>query len=247
MALTGEELVDEIRSIVGRGGTDTQGIIDDTRVTRWLNEAQRKIVEKCPGLPCRELEDISSFNCVSDQVAYSFASFCADRKMCHPLRLYYLTGSNSFELDYQPEDEFDTGCIDPTHDDHSATQPVKWTRKGANVYMRPRASSDYAGSAGDTSGIFRFVYTAYAEDFTTNDSDESDISNCDEGLIYYGAWKGWEAIGGAEGKAEADRWRKRWSNPDPAINEDYGWLEQYKAYQDGMLAWDGHIMFDEAP
>lgn len=243
MALTGEEITDEIRELVGRSGSAAMGVIDDTRAARWQNEAQQRIVEKCPGLPSRQIEDISSFNCVSDQINYSFASFCADRKMCHPLRLYYLNGKSSFELDYMPEDEFDAEYTDPTHSDYSPGQPANWTRKGTNIVIVPRASTDYAGTAGDTSGIFKFVYTAYAEDFTTNDFDGSDISNADEGLIYYGTWKAWAAIGNA---TKEKSWQKKWSNPSPRGNEDYGWLEKFKTLNDGMLAWDGSILFDEA-
>ena len=46
--LTGSELVSDVRAAIGR--TNDTDLITDTRITRWLNEAQRTIAERIPGI-----------------------------------------------------------------------------------------------------------------------------------------------------------------------------------------------------
>jgi hypothetical protein len=238
--LTGEQLVDEVRGNVGRDGTTDAGVITDARVTRWLNEAQQTIVEACPGLTCREVEDVTSFYCISDEISYSFASFVSGLMVCHPLRLSFRNGNESHDMEFLPPDEFDSQYPDPTHADYSPAKPYHWTRRGNTVEVAPRPSEDWkAAAAGDLTGVFRFVYTAFAEDFTTNDADESDITRADEGLIAFATAKAWEAIGN-EGA------HRLWWNKFTNNSSDYpGWLQRYKGVNDQMLAWDGNVCFNQ--
>jgi hypothetical protein len=114
--LTGENLIDEVRSIVGRPGSTDAGVITDVRVNRWLNEAQQKIVEACPGLPSREIDDATSWYCVSDEYEYDFtnlSSYCAGLQPCHVLELWYRNGNESYQMDYMPLDEFNDEYPDP--------------------------------------------------------------------------------------------------------------------------------------
>lgn len=228
--LTGAELVDEVQELVGR--SDNPVLVDNTRCTRWLNEGQEEIVNKTPGLICREVRDATTFYCISDTVEYSFASFCSGLKVCHPLQLKYINGNESYDMSYMPQDEFDEEYPDPTHSDYSPQKPVNWTRKGNSVFVAPRPSSDYiAAAAGDTTGVFKFWYTAYAEDFTTDDADESDITRADKGLILYGVAEAWGAIG-EEGRRLV--WKRKFDE----------WLEDYQAKNAMMQAWDANILLD---
>ena len=226
MALTGAELTDEVQAVVGR--TEDTVLIDTTRVTRWLNEGQQDIVEECPGLLSREIDDVTSFYCVSDQLNYSFGSFCSGYKVCHPLAIYYINGSESEKLLFLHLDDFDSEYPDPTSSDFSPDKPSVWTRRADAVEVYPRPGSDYAGAAGDLTGVLRFTYTAYAEDFTTDDTDSSDISRADEGLIAYAASKAWGAIGQ---EALSLIWKQKYN----------AWLIGYKDKNDALHAWDGNI------
>lgn len=232
MALTGEELEDEVRTLVGRAGSDTQGVITDTRVTRWLNESQVDIAEACPGLEDKKIYDTSSFSCASDTPSYSFASFCDGYKVCYEQELWFWDGNDSFLLDYLPPDEFDSEYPDFTSTDYSPTKPKAWTRRGSAFYVAPLMDETYTGTT------LRFVYAAYAQDFTTNDANTSQIANIDDGLIYYGTAKAWGAIGN---KGKQDEWMLKFSNTNP--NAEFGWLERFKAHNDSMQAWDG-LIFD---
>ena len=229
--MTCEALVDEIQALTGRTG-DTV-LITDARCTRWLNEAQEKIVDEIPGLQSREIQDATSLYCVSDEASYSFASFCAGYRVAHPLDLWYNNGSDSHQMNYMPEDEFDEFYPDITSADFSPQKPINWTVKGTNIVVGPRPDSDYAvNAAGDLTGVFKFTYTAYAEDFNTTDATYSDITRSGKGLILYSVAEAWGAIGSEEKRII---WEARFND----------WVEEYKDKNGKMLAWDNSILKDE--
>jgi len=60
MGLTGVQLTDEIQTLVGR--PTSQVLVDNTRCTRWLNEAQRKIAEECPDLDSLHFSNVLSLD-----------------------------------------------------------------------------------------------------------------------------------------------------------------------------------------
>lgn len=237
MALTGEALVDEVQALVGRAnGIDTV-LITPARVTRWLNEAQRKIADQCPGLLDLDFKSDDSLDISTDECIYPLSELTSSdstEPLAHANAAYIIDGANSIKLTFYPVDEFDELLIDPTSSEHSATEPTRWTRRGDNIEIAPRPSSDY------NSLKLRVDGTRYAAEFTTNDSDTCEIGNADEGLIRYAVAEAWRAIGD-EGKSAY--WEKKWYNPlDPA---NPGWLDEFKETYARMAAWEGNLFFGD--
>lgn len=238
MGLSCAELISEIQAIVGRTG-DTV-LIDSTFVTRRINEGQKYIVDNCPGLPSLQFRNITSLDFVTDQIAYDITDITSgdgtdENGAAHIDAVWHLDGANSHILTYKPVDEFDELLIDPTSTENSAGNPTRWTRRGDTIEVAPRPSSSYNGDDIRVDGV------RYAADFTTSDTSASEIGDVDEGLIAYGVWKSWQAIGNT---AKVIEWRKNFTNPDPLLSEDYGWLENFKSKYSRMNAWDGELLFD---
>jgi hypothetical protein len=230
--LTGEQLIDEVRALTGRG-TDTV-LCTTERINRWLNEAQEKIVRECPGLPCRHVEDVSAWTCVTTDNEYDLTDLGDGSWVpAHIETVWYRNGNQGYRLDFMPADEFDENYPDPTDTDaYSPHAPVAWTRKGQKVYVAPFPSSDYAAAlAGDETGTYRVAYTAFAEDFTANDANTSDISMADDGLIFYAVAEAWGAIGSEEKRII---WKQKFRN----------WLDEYYAQYSKMSAWDNNVIMD---
>ena len=226
MALTGEELTDEIRAIVGREGAADKGSITDTRVTRWLNEAQVEIVEKCPGLHGMSFKNTISLD-TTVTLSYSIADITVgdisvEDAVCRIWDVYYLNGNLSVHLDFMMTDEFDEMYPDPTHTDIPHTQPTHWTRRGNTIEMFPLCLTTYCDKD------LRFDGDSYAGDFTTNDASSSDITGADEGLIMYGVARAWEAIGDQK---TSFVWDKKFDI----------WLDDFKAQNDDLDEWDGKM------
>ena len=238
MALTGEGLVDEVRSLVGREGATGGAVITDERVTRWLNEGQFDIAEEVLGLNDLQF-DSTTLALVTDTVSYAITDITygefTDEGVIDIFSIYHLDGANSTELTYKPIDEFDDLLIDPTSSDYSGDRPTRWTRRGDNVEVAPRPSSDYNGDA------LRTIGQRYPREFTTNDASYTELPNADDGLIYYATWKAWGAIGGPQGVAESRRYKKLYTNPNPIPTEDYGWLQDYKDKHSRMEAWNSNL------
>jgi hypothetical protein len=237
MSLTLTEMIIEVRANVGRP-TDTT-VITDTRITRWLNDAQKHIVRDIVGLVGRDVKDITSLLLVSDQLSYSITSITP--KVAHILKLFYYdatTGSEETrELDYLALDEFDRAF--PRPDVVDANKPGSWTRRGNAIEVIPIPSSSYSD---DANKVLRINYTAYAPDLS-GASDTSELSimeDADEGLLYYATSKAWEMIG-KEDKYKL--WLGKFTSPNESTGKR-GWLERYKLKSDAMIAWDGNILFD---
>ena len=225
--MTGETLTDEIQALCGRGG-DTQ-LITDARVTRWLNEGQRKIAEMVPGLHELTFKNTTSLD-TTVQLSYPLADitsgFLDDTSSNHVVHVFdvvYQNGNETRWLKFRPIDEFDMMYPDPTHTDIPHTRPVSWTRRGNNVELMPLCLTEFCDKD------LRFDVGFYPVDFTTNDSDESDLKDADEVLIAYGVWKSFVAIG-AERVTDAAVWKTEYSNL----------LEEYKDQNDTMHEWDGN-------
>ncbi len=240
MSLTGEQLTDEVRAMVGRDSTSDEGVITDARVARWLNEAQRDIAEKCLGLDVLQF-DSTSLTYITDDMTYdigdiTFGDSTAE-DVLHIHDLWHLDGANSIKLAFMPTDEFDFALIDPTSSDHSNERPTRWTHRGNNIEVAIRPSSTYNG---DT---LRVTGSRYPAEFGTNDATASELPHADDGMIYYAVAEAWAAIGGPNGEAEATKWRRRYSNPHPATESDYAWLEDYADHHSRMESWPGNLYF----
>jgi len=237
MGLSCEEQTDEIQALTGRVG-DTK-LIDDTWCCRRLNEAQVYIVDHCPQLRDLEFKSTNSIAFATDDISYAILDITAgdttDEGVAHIQNVWLMDGANSILLDFQPTDEFDAALIDPTSSDHSASKPTRWTRRGNNIEVAPRPSSDYNGNDMRIDGV------RYAAEFTTNDTSSSEIPDSDEGLTYYAVAKAWGAIGN---EVKSHIWWKKFTNPRPLPGEDYGWFEYFKDKHGAMEAWDGNVIFD---
>jgi hypothetical protein len=229
MSLTLTEMITEVRSNVGRL-TDTT-VITDTRITRWLNDSQRRIVREIVGLVGRDVKDITSLDLVSDQLSYNISGFTP--KIAHILKVFYYDATSgsteTTNMDYLALDEFDESF--PRPDEVDTNKPNAWTRRGNTIEVIPIASATYSDDPGNK--VLRVNYTAYAPDLS-GAGDESELSameDADEGLLYYGTSKAWEMIG-VEDKHLL--WMQKYTK----------WLEKYKEKSDAMIAWDGNILFD---
>ncbi len=248
--LTGEQLTDEIRELVGRGGSDVQGPITDARVARWLNEAQARIAQQCPGLPELDFRNPAigdattafTHTLVTDQITYSIGDLTfsggpayndlTDEKVIFISNVWHVDGANSLRLTMLPMDDFDKFMIDPTSSDVVSDRPTRWTRRGGNIEVSPRPSSTYNGDGLRIDGM-RTV-----QEFTTNDATDSELNNADEGLILYGVAKAWQAIGD---EARYDIWMRKFTNPLPTATQTVGWLERYRDDYVRMEAWEANL------
>ncbi len=225
MALTGTELVDEVQALIGRPG-DTALCIT-ARVVRWLNEGQKRITRAVPGLSCLDFDCTGTHTCISDQVDYAISDITTydtttDHPPCHLYEVQYVDGNGSYKLKFLPPDEFDDDYPDPTNTDFSPDKPVVWTKRGnSHIEISPRPSTDYAGKG------LRIMGGFYPADLTY-DTAASDLSEADEGLIFYAAAKAWGAIGNAK---KSDEWKGKYN----------GWLGEYKADSDMMWGWEANL------
>ena len=238
MSLTLTEMIAEVRNNIGRP-TDTT-VITDSRVTRWLNDAQRYTVKEIPGLVGRDVKDITSIDLVSSQLSYSISSITP--KVAHLLTAYYYDANSgseeSVQLAFVPLDEFDRDF--PRPDVVTADKPRIWTRRSNAIELMPIPSASYADDAGNK--VLRIDYTAYATDLVngTDTSELSTMEDADEGLVYYATSKAWETIGVEEKHL---LWMSKFTNPTDSTGKR-GWLERYKEKSDTLMAWNGNILFD---
>ena len=230
--MTGAELTDEIREIVGRPGAAASGVITDARVTRWLNDAQAAIVEGCVGLHGMSFKNTTSLDTTAT-LKYALADITVgdvsvSDAVCRIYDVWYLNGLETKKLNFLTTDEFDELYPDPTHSDIPLTMPSVWTRRGAYIEIMPIGVTAYYDKD------LRFDGDRYARDLTTNDATVSDITGADEGLIAYGAWKAWGAIGGPKATLEELKWKRNWDN----------WLDDFRSQNDDLDEWDGKMFGD---
>ncbi len=233
-----DELINEVQAACGRSG-DTE-LVTDTRVTRWLNEAQREVAERIPGLLALDLNEINGFTCVTETSSYNLADMTGHINgnhlsdatsynwVAHVFEIYFRKGSESYSLDFRPNRTFDGGLIDFTDEDHQASKPRKWTRRGDNIQMYPLCDDINTGTP------LRVVGSWYPLDFTLGSSCESDLDDADEGLILWATMKAWGRIGNDKGRENEGRWRLKFEN----------WLDRHKDKNDRMHEWDANLYGD---
>lgn len=227
MALSGAELISEVKALVGREG-DTV-LMDSTRVRRWLNEGQRKITEACPGLNCTYFKNTTS---VDTTVVRSYAvtdwtvGDSTNQEICHVLDMWYLDGNDTEKLIYLPIDEFDSEFPDFTHTDFNADQPMYWTRRGQYVEVAPRCATAYCDKDLRMDGNF------YPDEITETASTHLlDLSNADEGVIRYAVAQAWGAIGKED---KYILWQQKFND----------WLENYRNNNNLMPEWGNNLYGD---
>jgi len=235
MALTGVQLTDEVQEFVGRP-SDTV-LIDNTRVTRWLNEAQRKIAEECPDLECLHFKNTVSIDTTEvlryyvNEITLGYCS--TEEAVCYITDVFYLDGHNSRKLEFIFPDEFDEEYPDPTHSDIATSKPTHWTHRadlsGGHVELMPMCVTAYCDKD------LRFEGTFYPREFTTEDSSVSGIKNADDVMIAYAVAKAWGIIGGEEGKIEGAVW---W-------NKFTAGLDDLKGQSERFHQWDGNVFYGD--
>ena len=224
MALNRTQLVEEVKSLVGRP-TDTV-LITDTRVSRWLNEGQLDIAEKVPGINALTFKNTGTFITVQDQLEYdlgdlTFGDNTTDTKLNHLFGIYYLDGNESLLLKFYPNNEFDV-IMDPSSTDYGTDRPLRWTRRGDKIEVFPLTSAGFAGKTLRVDGDY------YPGDVSTVDGSVSDILRSDQGLLYYAIAEAWGAIGEEQKFAV---YRQKYDL----------WMTEYKEQNDYMFEWEGNV------
>lgn len=236
MSLSLPELIDEVKELMGRG--DDSVVITDARVLRWLNDAQKDIAEKCPGLQCLEMKNTSSVD-TTQKLEYALADWTSsvvtpsdtadvstENRICHIWNVWYIDGNESRQLHFKPTDEFDTDRADPTHDDYQTYKPDQWTRRGSNLEIRPLCSCSYCDKD------LRIDCGVYPREFTATDSTEASVlDDADEGLILYAQSRAWSYCGGDRAAQEA---ATKWA-------QYLAWQEDYKNANGVMHEWYANI------
>lgn len=240
MSLTGEQLIDEVQAVIGRP-EDTE-LADTTRVTRWLNEAQRIIAERVPALRPLMVDNTSlttdqqlSYDLVDLTVGDETAVTMADTTISVINRIFsigYVDGANSRRLRYTHIDEWDK-VIDPSSSDFAEGTPFRYTRRANAIEIRPIA---------DTTKTLRIIGDRWPVDFTTNSTSVSELERVDEGLVMFAEAKAWRAIGD---EARHNIRMKQFSNANPGRNEEFGWLEEYARRENELHSWDGDLFSDD--
>lgn len=229
MALTGEELTDEVQAVTGRT-TSGEPLVDTTRCTRWLNEAQERIARECVDLECLHFKNTDSID-TTQSLRYAINEISVGHKdsttteVNRIFEVYYLDGNESRRLIWIFPDEFDAMYPDPTHSDIAWDKPTHWTRRGTNIEIFPLCACAYCDKD------LRFEGDFWPHDLTTDDPTYSDISGGDEGLIAYGAMKAWGAIGGQQATLEELKWKKKFND----------WLDDFKIDNETLHEWNGDM------
>jgi len=231
MALTGTALTDEVQALCGR--PTNQVLLTNDRVTRWLNEAQRKIAEECPGLDELQFDNETSLD-TTEVIIYALNEItigdATDIRPCYIFDVFYLDGQESRKLEWIHPDEFEAAYPDPTHSDIAKHKPTHWTMQadlsGGYIKMMPFCLTTYCDKD------LRIVGSAYPEDFTVEDTTRGLFIDCDDAMIAYGVCKGWGAIRD-ENKASV------------LLQKFVGTLEDIKTQSTRDHAWDGNIFYSE--
>lgn len=227
MARTSAGLVDEIQAIVGR--TENQVLIDNTRCTHWVNEAQNKIVEQCPALHSLVFDNKTSLD-TTVTLSYPLSDITVgdisvEDRVCHIFDVWYLDGLESRKLVFMHTDVFDENWPDPTHTNVPKERSINWTRRGNNIEMMPLCLTAYCDKD------LRFQGDAYPREFTTGDVSLSDVSGGDSAIIAYGVWQAWAAINSTENEL---KWKIRF----------YRLLEEIRDQNNTLHEWSGNLYDD---
>jgi len=234
--LTCAEMIDEVQALTGTtdGG---EPLATEARITVWLNDAQRDIIRKTPGLETLAFKNTTSLD-ITQSLAYEINDITGvdftTQDIARIYDVYYLDGNESRKLHYLTTDEFDKLAIDPTHTDRPFGKSKYWTRRGGQVEIIPLSQCAYVDKD------LRFDGEFFARDFTTDSSQYTDISRgAHQGMIYYAVAE-YYAASGQDVKSVV--WRKKYSNPSHRQDQD-GWLEGFQDYNNTLQEWDGELVF----
>jgi len=228
MAYDVSGLVDEVQAVTGRTASG-EPLVDSTRIIRWFNEGQVKVVQKCVNLHSLSFKNTTSLD-TTQSLKYAISDITvgdnSDAERVNRIwGVSYLDGNNSEELDFMFTDDFDADYPDPTHSDIAVDKPTHWTRRGNNIEIFPLCACAYCDKD------LRFEGDFFPHELSNTDNTYSDISGGDEGLIMYAVWKAWGAIGGQKATLEEIKWKKKWED----------WLDDFQGLNDELHEWDGKL------
>lgn len=213
----------EVKNLCGR--TDDAVLITANQVTTWMNEAQRDIVLRVPGLHAMGFKNTASLD-TTQTLRYAISDITLDyttQVISTVWNVFYMDGQDSKRLHWVHTDEFDANWIDPTNSESVTGRPHHWTRRGAYIEIRPLCATAYCDKG------LRFDGDMFGRDFTSGDSTKySDLSEADEGLKDYALSKAWRAIGETVKAVDCSR---QYEN----------FIENYQVRNDRLLEWDGNV------
>jgi len=217
--MTLSELIAEVQALCGHTG-DTV-LITTARVIRWLNEAQDDILSVCPKHIDLETKHVTALTLADATWSYSFASVSPTVENIH--QVFYLDGANSRELDYLDTETFDDKYPSPA--DLSDGVPKYWTRRVNTIEVYPVPTASEAGK------YLRLNYTKKPTAFSSGSLTATcDMTDADQGLVYYGVSEAFAAIGG---QAEsASDYKQRY----------LAWRDDYEAQKDTTELKDDDIL-----
>jgi len=205
------ELITEVQALTGR--EDDTVLINQARVTRFLNEAQNDIVRNCLGHLDLETKNATAIAMIADTYSYDLTSLSPT--VLYPLRAFYMDGSASQVLEYIDTEVFDN--VHPSPDDEADGIPVEWTRRAATVEVYP------VPTAAEAAKYIRMDYTKKPTAFAVASlTAECDMSDADQGLLYYAISEAFIAIGNKD--QESASFKQKYLS----------WLEDYRQQKDGL-------------
>jgi hypothetical protein len=184
MALTCAQMIDRVLQRVGRKYTSSQFQLNEV-VLDALNEAQRKIVRRCPHPLELQVKDDTYCKVVTSHYEYDLSDI--DPPMAHLQAVWILNGLESHEVTFKNKRKFDSAYPDVSA--VAAALPTYYTRRGHTLVFSCPFSSDYDGLA------IRLDYCQWASEFEAVTSEEtSDIENSDTGLMHWAEAESLKAI-----------------------------------------------------
>jgi hypothetical protein len=171
------QMILKVREFVGRKLTTTSGLDVDAVILDALNEAQRKIVKRCPDLSELQVKD-TSLTARTNDYSYDLSRF--DPAIQFIQDVWILNGTSSIHVEYKEQSAFDIRY--PVPSANAAGTPRHWTRRGDTIEFNCPLAAAYDGL------LIRVDHTAKPTPFALASSTSySDIRDCEDGLMMF-AW-----------------------------------------------------------
>lgn len=175
MALNFTTVSTEVKSYLGK--VDDTILVTTTRVQRWVNDAQRKIVRGYPGLRDVDTLDKHTWKCQAGVFEYDLADFDTVKKVAHLLSIRYVDIANK---DYQYIRPYDGGLEKwerdyPYPPDAGTGKPERYQLRGNKIefVLTPGDNEDnnplwvqYSYLPDDMTGTDAFDLVGFDEEIT---------------------------------------------------------------------------------
>jgi len=211
---SGADLITTVRARAARSSDSV--LITESFVLDCLNEGQLTIVRNCPRLVDLDKSSTTVYQLSTDDTSIDISTL----NPAHIGSIWILNGSSTRQtgLKYRPLQEFRKEYI-PIANEGSG-EPTEYTRQGNTIFFNCPVSSDYDGL------YLHIDYTAFATDLA-NGATTSELSNSNEGLIYFALSRVYDAIALSQPRFESKALKTR-------VLFDR-WLDEYKNYQEMLI------------